>query len=90
MLISGIDYKLKLLLKKQEEALEQLTLLKTKTEEQQQIINQQKITINELEERLENITISQTLATRHEVAEAKKRIGDLVREIDKCIGLLNK
>jgi len=90
VLVSGIDYKLRKLLEQHKKIKQNNLELTSKVEEQEQIINHQKQLINELQERIKTVTIARTLASRSEINDAKNRIGDLVREIDKCIGLLNK
>ncbi|MDP2424606.1 MAG: hypothetical protein U1C46_04305 [Bacteroidales bacterium] len=90
VLISGIEYKIRKLSELHRVAQHTITLLTKKIEEQEININQQTLIINELQEKLENINITKTIASRYEIAEAKSKIGELVREIDKCIGLLNK
>ncbi len=90
VLISGIEYKIRKVNQIYKDSINTVTLLRNKIEEQEITINQQNIKIRELQEKLENINISKSIATRNEIAEAKTKIGELVREIDKCIGLLNK
>jgi hypothetical protein len=49
------------------------------------------VKINELEIKYERVKLSGALLGDGENAfEAKKKIGDLVREIDKCVALLNR
>jgi len=90
VLVSGIDYRLRKLLEQHKKIKHNNLELTTKVEEQEQIINHQKQLIKELQERIKTVTIARTLASRSEINDAKNRIGDLVREIDKCIGLLNR
>ena len=46
---------------------------------------------NNLEQRFNNLKITKDLVTgSSEAGETKKRIGQIVREIDKCIALLNR
>jgi hypothetical protein len=58
-------------------------------QELKKIDEEQKKTIRELEQQINTIRITKTLETKEGAAEAKERIAKLVREIDKCIGLLN-
>jgi len=90
VLIAGIDFKLRKLTGQHKQIRQANTELEEKVKEQEQIINNQKQLINELQEKIKTVTIAQTLASRFEISDAKNRIGDLVREIDKCIDLLNK
>ena len=55
--------------------------LKKKNEEQN-------IIINELKEKIKVLKIAKTVERKEGIADAKLKINELVREIDKCIGLL--
>ncbi|MBE0661975.1 MAG: hypothetical protein IH597_05860 [Bacteroidales bacterium] len=90
VLISGIDFKLRKLAKEHKLIRQEYATLIEKTELQEQIINHQKQLINELQEKIKTVSIAKTLASRSEISDAKRKIGDMVREIDKCIDLLNK
>jgi len=90
VLISGIDFKLRRLTKEHKQIRQEYAALIEKTELQEQIINHQKQLINELQEKIKTVSIAKTLASRFEISDAKRKIGDMVREIDKCIDLLNK
>jgi predicted RNase H-like nuclease (RuvC/YqgF family) len=88
--IAGIDFKLRKLTGQHKQLLIENTELEAKVKEQEKIINNQKQLINELQGKIKTVNIAKTLASRFEISDAKNRIGDLVREIDKCIDLLNK
>lgn len=45
--------------------------------------------IGELEEKMKLMTITQTIIKKEDKTETKRRITELVREIDNCIKLLN-
>ncbi len=45
--------------------------------------------IIELQEKLKLISITQTILKKEDKKDTKKKINDLVREIDNCIALLN-
>jgi chromosome segregation ATPase len=90
VLISGIDFKLRKLTRQHAQLRSENLELKTKLDEQEQIINHQKKLIDQLQERLKTVSITKTLASRSEIHDAKRKIGDMVREIDKCINLINK
>ena len=45
--------------------------------------------VSDLEEKLKLMTITQTLIHKEDKTETKRKITELVREIDNCIGLLN-
>lgn len=90
VLISGIDFKLRKLTGQHKQIRQANTELAAKVKEQEQIINHQKQLISKLQEKIKTVNIAKALASRSEVNDAKKRIGNMVREIDKCIDLLNK
>ena len=45
--------------------------------------------VRELEEKIKLMTITQTIIHKEDKTETKRKIIELVREIDNCIGLLN-
>jgi archaellum component FlaC len=54
-------------------------------------LQERDVKINELEIKYERVKLSGALLGDGENAfEAKKKIGDLVREIDRCVALLNR
>jgi len=89
-LVSGIEYKIRRLIGQtgvlQEEkrllAAENQTL-KTQNEKLMQ-------KVNELEEKLKTLKLAKSLNKEEKRTEVKLKINELVREIDHCIGLLNK
>lgn len=88
-LISGIEYKVRKLLEIKEKDKKRINILtdqKLKLEEQ---IKEQKLNINNLKEQIKKIKIAKSLENSDGTVEAKLKINELVREIDKCIGLLN-
>jgi len=89
VLVSGIELKVLTLIR-------QLRLLKAENEQFQQEINQlkreneeQKNMIRESESKMKILKTAKTLETKEGTVEAKARVNELLREIDKCIGLLN-
>lgn len=88
-IITGIEYKVRKLigqiqdLSQRNESIKNQNILLKETLEKQKILNR------ELEEKLKSLTIANLLETQKGSVEAKARINELVREIDKCIGLLN-
>ena len=45
--------------------------------------------VKDLEEKIKLMTITQTIIYKEDKTDTKRRITELVREIDNCIGLLN-
>ncbi|MFZ4523024.1 MAG: hypothetical protein ACOYNC_15040 [Bacteroidales bacterium] len=88
-LVSGIEYKLGKLIEQQ--YLERVDNKgnKAEIEELKRVVSQQKIIIRKLEEKIKILRIAKTIETKEGNVEAKLKINELVREIDKCIGLLN-
>jgi chromosome segregation ATPase len=65
--------------------------LQAGNEELRAAINDRDIRIQELETKYERVKLSGALLGGSEnAAEAKRRINDLVREIDRCVALLNR
>jgi hypothetical protein len=88
-LVSGIDYKMRKLI-------EHHRVLRTENENFTSEIrdlklanNEQKEKIKQLEEKIKILKLAKTLENKEGNVEAKLKINELVREIDKCIGLLN-
>ncbi len=89
VLISSINIKIRKLIEKLDALkAENAELIKSQTE-LKTIIEQQSNKIHVLVEKLDHITVSQSLENT-DIDLARKKIGGLVREIDKCISLLNK
>jgi len=54
------------------------------------LITEHKTTINELEQRVHKLQLTEAFkASGTEVLEAKQKVTKLIKEIDKCIALLN-
>jgi chromosome segregation ATPase len=90
VLVSGIEYKVRKLtgmLERSEterkELLNELSGLRDLAQEQRRQIQQ-------LEEKINKIQMTQALTRNTDVASAKLRINELVREVDRCLALLNK
>ena len=88
-IISGIDTKLRKLIVKHQELREKIENYQEEIRALNKVSEAQKKTIRELEEKVKTIKLTKTLETKEGAGEAKARINELVREIDKCIGLLN-
>jgi hypothetical protein len=88
-LVSGIEYKMGKLI--EQHHIQRVENKKTIAELQElkKVIKDQKQTIGELEDKIKILRIAKTLETKEGNVEAKLKINELVREIDKCIGLLN-
>ena len=89
-LVSGIDYKIHRLI-------ERLQSLQKESENQTKEIHElnqnreeQNQTIKELEEKVQILKTTKTLEIKEGTVEAKAKINELLREIENCIGLLNR
>lgn len=88
-LLAGIEYKIGQLGGSYHALLQENRGLNESLEKQKQQIEIQKQRIEQLEERIKLLTIAKSIETTEGNVEAKVKINELVREIDKCIGLLN-
>lgn len=89
-LTTKIEGKVHSLLRKQATLSLQNTTLSAKCNDLEQIIEHQKQKITELENKINVLTISGGLSSGKDSTKAKMALNELVREIDKCIGLLNQ
>jgi len=89
-LVAGIEYKLRKLVDRHESLKKELQQQKEKITGLEQITDQQLKTINQLEENINILKIAKSLEPGKGTVEARTKINELVREIDRCIGLLNK
>lgn len=88
-LVSGIEFKIGKLIEQHHVQLAENKKYVGEINELKQLINEQKILIRQLEEKIKTLKIAKTLETKEGNVEAKLKINEFVREIDKCIGLLN-
>ncbi len=88
-LVTGIENKLRILLNRYEELQEAYHGKSSEVQSLKETIEKQKNEIGQLEEKIRTFKLTKTIENKEGAAEAKERINELVREIDKCIGLLN-
>jgi len=88
-LISGIEYKVRKLLELKEKDNRKIIVLSDQNLKLDEQIEEQKSYINKLKEQIKKIKIAKSLENSDGSVEAKLKINEFVREIDKCIGLLN-
>ena len=89
-LIAGIEYKLRKLIDKNESLKKEQQLSLQHNTELKQLTENQHKKIIELENNINLLKIAKSLEPGKGTVEAKVKINELVREIDRCIGLLNK
>lgn len=88
-LVKGLDIKSRQLSLKHKKLKNDFEQLQKKHLETENIITQHKQTILELEKQLQILTIAKSIPTGKESSIAKKKINELLRELDTCIDLLN-
>jgi hypothetical protein len=88
-LVKGLDIKSRQLALKHKKLKNDFEQLQKKHLETENIITQHKQTILELEKQLQILTIAKSIPTGKESSIAKKKINELLRELDTCIDLLN-
>ena len=88
-IVSGIEPKLQKLIDRQKELIEKVEKYRKEIQELNNIHHEQTAEIIKLTEQYKILKLSKTLETKEGAVEAKAKINELVREIDKCIGLLN-
>ena len=88
--ISGLAKKIELLVSNQAELQEENLELKAKNAELEQLVIDQKNVLSKLEEQNKVVKIAKAVSEDDEDRkEERKRLNELVREVDKCIALLN-
>lgn len=88
-LVKGLDIKSRQLTLRYKTLKDDYIKLKQKHLESENNITQQKQTITELEKQIQILTIAKSIPTGKESSIAKKKINELLRELDTCIDLLN-
>ncbi|MFH1297747.1 MAG: hypothetical protein ABIJ04_10795 [Bacteroidota bacterium] len=89
-LVSGIDYKVHKLIDRLQSLQKENEQYRKEIHELNQITQRQNQTIEESEKKINLIKTTRNLELKEGTVEAKATINELLREIDKCIGLLNR
>ena len=87
-MISSIDLKVKRLIERYGELNEKLIQCSNEKEELKRVNEYQQNEITELKEKLKLLKIAKITEKQEGVADARLKINEMIREIDKCIGLL--
>jgi hypothetical protein len=90
VLVSGIEYKVNVIKDKLNKAEAENKLLINKHKELLKIIESQETSIKSLEEKNKILKFTKVLEKGKDKTDTKLKINELVREIDKCLALLNK
>ncbi len=89
--MDGIRSKIRSVKDRMDEQIDENRKLKAQNEDLQQKVQQKQMVIEELEEKNQQLTLAKSLLADGENAQdARIKIKRIVREIDKCIALLNK
>ena len=90
ILISGIEYKIKILAENNKALFDENTKLKQQNSELNDQVQNQQNELGSLEEKTAILKVSKTFGSDTDRQSAKIKINELVREIDECLNLLNK
>ena len=90
-IVNKIEVKLGKLIAKYQEVKQEKLILQQENEDFVASLKLKEIEILNLQEKIKLINISKSVdASKQEVKETRLKINEYVREIDKCIALLNK
>ncbi len=88
--INDLTVRVEKLARTQSDLRDENTELKSRNDELEQLVTQQKNALTELEEQNKVVKIAKAVTEDDDDRkEQRKRLNELVREIDKCIALLN-
>ena len=88
---ASLESKIEKLVALHQRTKKEMSALQNQNTHLNQTIIQHKQTIKDLEEKSKVIKLSKSLSTTNEnTTELKLKINELIREVDKCIALLNK
>ena len=90
-ILEGIKEKIQSVKSRLKEQQDENQRLKEKYEELQQMVQQKQLTIDELEQKNQQLILAKSIMSDgNDAKDARVRINRIVREIDKCIALLNR
>ena len=89
--VASLEGKIEKLVDLHHRTKKELSALQTQHNHLTQTVSQQKQNIKDLEDRSKVLKLSKSLSNNNEnTTELKLKINELIREVDKCIALLNK
>lgn len=88
--LDGIQAKTKLVVEAYKAAASERDVLQAENKSLREKVELQKKTINELEERYKVSKIAKAFENNESANDVKLKINELVREVEKCIALLNR
>jgi chromosome segregation ATPase len=89
-LVAGIDYKVRKLIGQNGILQEENNRLSTEMNSLKSENEKLEMKLLELQERIKTLKLAKSLNKEEKKTDVKLKINELVREIDHCIGLLNK
>lgn len=89
-LIISISDKINKLIRRNDALNKEIDNFRKKAEQFESLVKAKNIEIENLTEQNNILKISKAVRTEEGAVDTKRRINELVREIDKCIGLLNQ
>ncbi len=90
-ILEGIKDKIQSIKDRMQEQSDENNRLKMKNDDLQQVVQQKQSIIDELEQKNQQLSLVKSImADSADAHDAKIRINRIVREIDKCIALLNR
>lgn len=90
-ILEGIRSKIRTVKDRLDAQIDENRRLRAHNEDLQQMVQEKQVVIEELEEKNQQLTLAKSLLADGESAQdARIKINRIVREIDKCIALLNK
>lgn len=90
-LFEGLKEKIQSVKKRMQDHLDENIRLRKQNEDLQQLVQQKQSLIDKLEEKNQQLSLAKSILADSENAhDARIRINRIVREIDKCIALLNR
>jgi len=89
-LVSDIELKVGKMIERLQSLQNEHVQLEKEIHEQNQINHRQKHTIEELEQKINLLKTTRNLEIKEGSIDAKVTVNELLREIDRCIGLLNR
>ena len=90
-ILDGIRHKIQTVKDRMKEQLDENDRLKQQNKDLQKAVRQKESLIEELEQKNQQLSLAKSIMANSENAhDARIQINRIVREIDKCIALLNK
>lgn len=89
-LIVGINFKVRKLLDDKCKLEKEIEGLKADKEEINKIVLEQSQVINNLKEQITTLKLGEAIKSSSDITEVKLKINNLVRKIDKCVGMITK